>query len=95
MFEKMPPRALGTFAFNLSAYSWLGLNLQFEGWLPQIVAASYVQPNPFNCLCFVPLLYGTHLAILAIRKGSLVPAALVLMLSWSVITTIARHATGM
>lgn len=43
--DAMTPGQLGTLAFNLGAFAWIGLNICFFGWQPVYCPGAYLNPN--------------------------------------------------
>jgi len=82
---------LGTLAFNLSAFAWIGLNLNFSGTSFTFQPGCYVLPNIVNLVSAAVLLYSGYLACLAIKRGSLIPAFITLTFIFAMVATVARQ----
>lgn len=91
--DAMTPGQLGTLAFNLGAFAWIGLNICFFGWQPVYCPGAYLNPNILNWFSAAVLLYSSYLAVWAMSKGSLLPAVITLTFLWSVCCTITRVLT--
>lgn len=86
-------KQMGSLAFNLSAFGWVGMNLAMgPGGLPGFVPCSYMQPNIVNVLGALSVLSGAGISILAIRMGNLVGPAIALTFLWSVAASFLRAA---
>lgn len=88
--EAMTPGQLGTLAFKLGAFAWIGLNICFFGWQPVYCPGAYLNPNALNWCSAAVLLYSSYLSLRAMSKGSHLPAVMTLTFLWSVCCTIAR-----
>jgi hypothetical protein len=82
---------LGTLAFNLSAISWIGLNISFRGLAPYYMPCSYMHPNLLNIICGAILLFSTYLATLSVKRGSLLPAFITFTFLFSLLATVIRY----
>jgi hypothetical protein len=91
-FQSMTGLQLGTLSFNISGIAWIGLNLDIgRNFLPYYQPCAYLNPGPLT-LMFVPLLFFAFvLALMAIRKGSLLPAFLAVTFVWSFAASILRE----
>ncbi|MBS1992703.1 MAG: hypothetical protein JSS83_19425 [Cyanobacteria bacterium SZAS LIN-3] len=88
----MDGKRLGVLSFNLGGLAWIGLNLTLgKNLLPFYQPCAYLSPGSFS-LVFAPLLIlALALACLAIKRGSLLPAALTLTFGWSLIASLIRE----
>ncbi len=82
---------LGTLAFNLGAIAWIALNVQFGVSGGSFQPGCYVTPNVINLLAGPVLLYSCYLAILAIKRGSLIPAFITLTFVFAMVATLIRQ----
>lgn len=82
---------IGTLAFNLSAIAWIGLNVSFREFSPHYMPGSFVEPNILNIISGGILFYSCYLALLAIKKESLIPAIITFTFAWSLVATIIRN----
>lgn len=88
---ELPAGRLGTLAFNLSAFAWIGLNIAFFEGQAVYLPGAYLEPNWLNYISALVLLYSSYLALRAIGRGSLLPAVITLSFLWSVCGTITRN----
>lgn len=88
---ELPPGRLGTLAFNLSAFAWIGLNIAFFDGQAVYMPGAYLAPNLLNWFSGAVLLYSSYLALRAIGRGSLIPAVITLTFLWSVCGTVTRN----
>lgn len=83
---------LGTLAFNLAVVSWIGMNIAF---LPGRIVYSpgcYITPNWLNILSAFPMVVGLALAVIAIKRSSLISPVIALTFGWSFVATLIRTA---
>lgn len=87
----MESKPLGVLSFNLGGLAWIGLNLSIgSNFLPCYRPGAYLYTLSPSLLFIPVLIFAFALACLAIKRGSLLPAAITLTFGWSLIMSVIR-----